>query len=125
MATSKPNPPNTTCTTAISSPFTGLPKLNWWGLVNLYQWEGFWYNDIVLEATMAAKSSFTALDDDIFIAASPKTGSTWLKALIASVIHRGGDSGSGDDGNDEDEDGDDPLRCHHPQRPLAVFITKG
>ncbi|KAI8000026.1 Callose synthase 2 [Camellia lanceoleosa] len=40
-ATSKPNPPNTTCITTISSPFTGLPKLNWWGLVDLYQWEGF------------------------------------------------------------------------------------
>ncbi|GMP71828.1 hypothetical protein CsSME_00030090 [Camellia sinensis var. sinensis] len=116
MATSKPNPPNTTCTTTISSPFTGLPKLNWWGLVDLYQWEGFWYHDIVLEAAMAAKSSFIALDDDVFVAASPKTGSTWLKALVASIIHRGGGDGGGDceGGNEDDEDADDPLRYHHP-----------
>ncbi|CAL5412514.1 unnamed protein product [Camellia sinensis] len=99
--------------------------LNWWGLVNLHQWKGFWYNDIVLKAAMAAKSSFTALDDDIFIAASPKTGFTWLKALLASIIYCGGDSGGSDDSNNEDEDTDDPLRYHHPQRPLAVFRTKG
>ncbi|KAL7211416.1 hypothetical protein ACSBR2_014307 [Camellia fascicularis] len=78
---------------------------------------------------MAAKSSFIALDDDIFIAASPKTGSTWLKALLASVIHRGGGSGSGsgsgDNDNDEVEDVNDPLRYHHPQRSLAVFRAKG
>ncbi|KAI8001956.1 hypothetical protein LOK49_LG09G02282 [Camellia lanceoleosa] len=73
---------------------------------------------------MAAKSSFIELDDDIFIAASPKTGSTWLKALLASVIHHGGDSGSGNDGNNEVEDANHPLRYHHPQRSLAVFRTK-
>ncbi|GMP71827.1 hypothetical protein CsSME_00030089 [Camellia sinensis var. sinensis] len=117
VATSKPNPPNTTCTTTISSSFTGLPKLNWWGLIDLHQWEGFWYNDIVLEAAMAAKSSFTALDNDVFVAVSPKTGSTWLKALFASIIHRGGgdgDSGGDGNGSDKDDDADDPLRYHHP-----------
>ncbi|KAL7211409.1 hypothetical protein ACSBR2_014301 [Camellia fascicularis] len=90
MATSKPNPPNTTCTTTISSPFTGLPKLNWWGLVDLYQWGGF-----------------CRLPQD------------WLhlaQGLVASIIHRGGGDGGGDgDGGDEDdEDADDPLRYHHP-----------
>ncbi|CAL5412513.1 unnamed protein product [Camellia sinensis] len=112
MATSKPNPPNTTCTT-ISSPFNGLPMLRWWGIFDIYLWEGFWYIQAFLEG---AKSSFTALDNDIIIAFSPKTGSTWVKALVVSIMlrHDNGGGGGGGGGDGEDEDADDPLRYNHP-----------
>ncbi|CAL5346343.1 unnamed protein product [Camellia sinensis] len=76
---------------------------------------------------MAAKSSFTALDDDVFVAASPKTGSTWLKALVASIIHRGGGDGGGDceGGDEDDEDADDPLRYHHPNDLVPSLELQG
>ncbi|KAL7242060.1 hypothetical protein ACSBR1_014604 [Camellia fascicularis] len=46
---------------------------------------------------MAVKSSFTALDNDIIVASSPKTGSTWVKALVASIMLRHDNGGGGGD----------------------------
>ncbi|KAI8001124.1 Cytosolic sulfotransferase 15 [Camellia lanceoleosa] len=63
---------------------------------------------------MVAKSSFTitALDNNIIVASFPKTGSTWVKALVASIMLRHDNDGGGGDGKDEDTD--DPLRYNHP-----------
>ncbi|XP_059670488.1 cytosolic sulfotransferase 3-like isoform X2 [Cornus florida] len=77
------NPPKTTSTSAL---FDDLPTEKWINLANLYQWKGFWYRRPHLEAVMEARSSFKARDEDVILASSMKTGTTWLKALIPSIM---------------------------------------
>lgn len=94
-----------------------LPKeKNWKPNFDFYQWEGFWYLPNHLESAIAAKSHFQAQDDDFILASFPKTGSTWLKALIPSILNRNGD--------DQDDDSHDPLIKNHPNALMPSFEIK-
>ncbi|KAJ4952609.1 hypothetical protein NE237_029441 [Protea cynaroides] len=55
-----------------------LPRVNWWGDFALYQWEG----------AIEAQWHFKAHDDDVILASSMKTGTTWTKALVACIMSR-------------------------------------
>ncbi|XP_022718038.1 cytosolic sulfotransferase 15-like [Durio zibethinus] len=81
-----------------------LPKETWWD-VDLYNWEGFWYRSSHLSAAIAARSNFQANDDDVFLTSSMKTGTTWLKAIIPTIMNPKGRT---------NDDTDDPLLKHHP-----------
>ncbi|XXG62393.1 hypothetical protein AAC387_Pa05g0758 [Persea americana] len=87
-----------------SAPFVHLPRGKWWGAIDLYQWEGFWYTLPPLQATIAMQNHFKSLDDDVILASSLKTGTTWMKALILSIMA---------DRILTDEQ--DPLLTNHPQ----------
>lgn len=63
-----------------------LPKKPFWELIDLYQWEGFWYLPQEIERVISFQSQFEARDDDVFLTSSMKTGTTWLKALCASIM---------------------------------------
>ncbi|TYG92171.1 hypothetical protein ES288_A11G009300v1 [Gossypium darwinii] len=78
-----------------------LPKVTWFRS-DLYNWEGFWYSSDHLPT---AKSNFQAKDDDVFLTSSIKTGTTWLKAIIPTIMNPKGR---------KDDDSDDPLLKHHP-----------
>ncbi|KAL4292054.1 hypothetical protein GQ457_14G025470 [Hibiscus cannabinus] len=82
-----------------------LPKETWFGS-DLYNWGGFWYRSHHLSAAMAASSYFKANDSDVFLASSMKTGTTWLKALIPTIMNP--------DVRITNDDDDDPLLKHHP-----------
>ncbi|KAJ8639560.1 hypothetical protein MRB53_016254 [Persea americana] len=69
-----------------NAPFVHLPRAKWWGAFDLYQWEGFWYTLPRLQATIAMQNPFKSLDDDVILASSIKTGTTWIKALIPSIM---------------------------------------
>ncbi|XVF18592.1 hypothetical protein REPUB_Repub11eG0036300 [Reevesia pubescens] len=81
-----------------------LPKETWWGF-DLYNWEGFWYRGPHLLSAIAAKSNFQASDDDLFLTSSMKTGTTWLKAIIPTIMNPKGRA---------NDDVDDPLLKNHP-----------
>ncbi|MFQ6632749.1 hypothetical protein Gotur_010757 [Gossypium turneri] len=81
-----------------------LPKVTWFRS-DLYNWEEFWYLAGHLPGAMAAKSNFQAKDDDVFLTSSIKTGTTWLKAIIPTIMNPDGR---------KDDDSDDPLLKHHP-----------
>ncbi|KAJ0098736.1 hypothetical protein Patl1_21619 [Pistacia atlantica] len=96
-----------------STSFDDLPREKWWGLQDtLYQWEGFWYILPHLKAAIAARSNFEARDDDILLASSMKTGTTWLKALIPSIINH-------NPGGEEEQE--DPLLRKHPNELMPSF----
>ncbi|KAK8577139.1 hypothetical protein V6N13_122132 [Hibiscus sabdariffa] len=54
---------------------------------DLYNWEGFWYRAYHLSTAMAASSNFKAKDSNVFLPSSIKTGTTWLKALIPTIMN--------------------------------------
>ncbi|KAL3361955.1 hypothetical protein AABB24_014678, partial [Solanum stoloniferum] len=64
-----------------------LPKTNHlWNNIQLYQWEGFWSTLIILKAAMIFKATFKTEPNDILLASSMKTGSTWLMAICVSIM---------------------------------------
>ncbi|KAH7666795.1 P-loop containing nucleoside triphosphate hydrolase protein [Dioscorea alata] len=65
-----------------------LPILHDWPPFNPQQYQSFWIPAKFLPACMAIQSHFNPRSSDILCVGSPKTGSTWLKALSFAVLHR-------------------------------------
>ncbi|XP_044457474.1 cytosolic sulfotransferase 13-like [Triticum aestivum] len=49
---------------------------------------GFWYPAHQMSPTLAARDTFVARPTDILVATLPKSGTTWLKALVFAVAYR-------------------------------------
>ncbi|KAK1428863.1 hypothetical protein QVD17_17703 [Tagetes erecta] len=69
-----------------------LPKEQGWITENLHLYQGFWFtsmhNRISVEAVMALQDTFKARPTDIYLATLPKSGTTWLKALVFALVNR-------------------------------------
>ncbi|KAK6925157.1 Sulfotransferase domain [Dillenia turbinata] len=66
-----------------------LPKEKGWLTEHLYQYENFWYHPSYgLEGIMSIQQHFKPRSDDILLITSPKCGTTWLKALIFTIMNR-------------------------------------
>lgn len=72
----------------IASQYPSLPKEIWWGDEYLYQWQGFWFRLPYFQGTQEVVKSFKPLPTDVILTSFPKTGTTWLKALLVSVVDR-------------------------------------
>ncbi|XP_031253761.1 cytosolic sulfotransferase 12-like [Pistacia vera] len=72
----------------LNQKFDELPKESFWECHDLYQWEGFWYYEDIIQGMLAFQSDYEALSDDVILASSMKTGTTWLKALCVSIMGR-------------------------------------
>ncbi|KAK4426274.1 Cytosolic sulfotransferase 5 [Sesamum alatum] len=59
----------------------------WCGHEFLYKFQGFWFTKTYLEATKKVLETFKPLPGDVILASFPKTGTTWLKAILHSIIH--------------------------------------
>ncbi|KAE8672324.1 epidermis-specific secreted glycoprotein EP1-like [Hibiscus syriacus] len=56
---------------------------------HLVQYQGFWLTPTMgLKTLMWIQYHFKPRPSDIFLATSPKTGTTWLKALIFATVNR-------------------------------------
>ncbi|XP_057792543.1 cytosolic sulfotransferase 17-like [Salvia miltiorrhiza] len=67
---------------------SNLPKANWWGDDYLYQVGGFWLLPQFIQSIYRVVKHFKPIPSDIILASYPKTGTTWLKSLVFSIIHR-------------------------------------
>ncbi|KAK6134770.1 hypothetical protein DH2020_031504 [Rehmannia glutinosa] len=67
---------------------SSLPKAKWWGDDCLYQVGGFWFMPEVVQSIDRVIKQFKPLPSDIILASFPKTGTTWLKSLLFSIVHR-------------------------------------
>ncbi|KAI7754875.1 hypothetical protein M8C21_025134 [Ambrosia artemisiifolia] len=70
---------------------TTLRKEKGWMTENLYMYQGFWHQSgrrISIEAVMAIQDTFKVHPTDIYLATMPKSGTTWLKALVFALVKR-------------------------------------
>lgn len=63
-----------------------LPKARFWEAMEITQWEGFWLGPGLLKPSITFRSSFHARNDDVILASTMKTGTTWLKSLSLCIM---------------------------------------
>ncbi|KAJ4720545.1 Sulfotransferase [Melia azedarach] len=66
--------------------FDQLPREFFWEYRDIYKWHGFWYYESVIKGMLAFQSHFEARPDDVILASSMKTGTTWLKSLCVCIM---------------------------------------
>ncbi|XP_071696200.1 cytosolic sulfotransferase 12-like [Rutidosis leptorrhynchoides] len=72
------------CKSLISS----LPKETGWVVSSLYNYQGFWHPSRQLQGVLSCQKHFEAQESDILLVTTPKSGTTWLKAIVFSLINR-------------------------------------
>ncbi|XP_009598362.1 cytosolic sulfotransferase 12-like [Nicotiana tabacum] len=65
-----------------------LPKERGWLASHIYNYQGFWIAPRHLQGVIACQQQFQAQDSDIILVTSPKSGTTWLKALVFALVNR-------------------------------------
>nr|GMD04523.1 cytosolic sulfotransferase 17-like [Ipomoea batatas] len=60
----------------------------WWGDKHLEQINGFWFMPFFTPKTRRVLAEFNPRPSDVILSSFPKTGSTWLKSLLYSIINR-------------------------------------
>ncbi|PPR85500.1 hypothetical protein GOBAR_AA35196 [Gossypium barbadense] len=65
-----------------------LPRSKGWWLDQLLQYQGFWLSNHGIRGSMLIDDHFNPRPTDIIVATSPKCGTTWLRALVFSIINR-------------------------------------
>ncbi|KAK1387246.1 Sulfotransferase [Heracleum sosnowskyi] len=77
-----------------------------------YQYQGFWYSPPLLQGVINCQKHFKPRENDIFIVTAPKSGTTWMKAILYALINR---------------EAHPPQTLHHPllnkaPRDLVPFL---
>ncbi|KAL3824004.1 hypothetical protein ACJIZ3_020033 [Penstemon smallii] len=65
-----------------------LPKQKGWLSSHLYQYQGFWYPVRHLQGVISCQKHFQVQDSDIFLVSTPKSGTTWLKSIMFTLLNR-------------------------------------
>ncbi|KAK9011291.1 hypothetical protein V6N11_044143 [Hibiscus sabdariffa] len=89
-----------------------LPPSKGWWLDQLFHYQGFWLSTFALRGSMLLNDHFKPRPTDIIVATSPKCGTTWLRALVFSIVNRHSFDFS-----------DHPLSKMNPQE--LVFFLEG
>lgn len=66
-----------------------LPKTKGWlGSSDLSLYQNFWCPSTLVPNIISFQKHFQAHDQDIILASKPKSGTTWLKALLFAIVNR-------------------------------------
>ncbi|XP_028753075.1 cytosolic sulfotransferase 15-like [Neltuma alba] len=65
-----------------------LPKEKGWDFPYFYLYQDIWYPPTRIQAIISFQKHFQAKDNDVIIASLPKSGTTWLKALVFAIVNR-------------------------------------
>lgn len=63
-----------------------LPRPLFWDAMEICNWEGFWFEPGLVKSAITFQSTFQAQNDDVLLASTIKTGTTWLKALCLCIL---------------------------------------
>ncbi|KAK1578842.1 hypothetical protein Q3G72_033524 [Acer saccharum] len=67
---------------------SSLPREKLWDGLCFYLYQGCWFPNIFFHGVIYFQKHFQARDTDIILASNPKSGTTWLKALIFTIVNR-------------------------------------
>ncbi|KAG2301998.1 hypothetical protein Bca52824_030649 [Brassica carinata] len=67
---------------------SSLPSEKGWLVSQMYQFEGSWQTQALLQGLLNCQKHFEAKDSDVILVTLPKLGTTWLKTLLFALIHR-------------------------------------
>ncbi|CAE6065897.1 unnamed protein product [Arabidopsis arenosa] len=67
---------------------SSLPKEKGWLVSEIYQFQGRWHTQALLQGILICQKRFEAKDSDIVLVTNPKSGTTWLKALVFALLNR-------------------------------------
>ncbi|XP_062149907.1 cytosolic sulfotransferase 5-like [Alnus glutinosa] len=67
---------------------SSLPREKAWIESYLHQYQGCWITTRFMKGVVAFQKHFQAHDTDILLASTPKAGTTWLKAILFSLVNR-------------------------------------
>lgn len=73
------------CSDTIST----LPKSKGWMSDFLYNYQGVWVTMAGLQGLISVQQNYKPFPSDILLVTLPKSGTTWLKALVFSILNRG------------------------------------
>ena len=65
-----------------------LPRRQGWMSDQVHQYQGFWHTFLYLEGLLSAQEHFKPEPNDIILSSTPKSGTTWLKALSFAIVTR-------------------------------------
>ncbi|KAM3284495.1 cytosolic sulfotransferase 5 [Capsicum chacoense] len=65
-----------------------LPQKKWWEQRYVCEMNGFWTLPEFVPYAVRVLNEFKPLPSDVILASFPKTGTTWLKSLLPSIIWR-------------------------------------
>ncbi|XP_057962566.1 cytosolic sulfotransferase 5-like [Malania oleifera] len=65
-----------------------LPTEKGWLSTHLHQYQGFWYATRHMQGVLSCQKHFKAHDTDILLVTTPKSGTTWLKAITFALLNR-------------------------------------
>ncbi|KAF7827936.1 cytosolic sulfotransferase 12-like [Senna tora] len=72
------------CRDIISS----LPREEGWFHESIYLFQGFWEPAWLIQGALEFQKHFKPRDDDILLVTTPKSGTTWLKAILYATLNR-------------------------------------
>ncbi|CAN6675773.1 unnamed protein product [Malus baccata var. baccata] len=65
-----------------------LPTEKGWVADGLHKYHGFWLSTKQMHGVLACQKHFQAVDSDIVLVTTVKSGTTWLKALMFALVKR-------------------------------------
>ncbi|WOG89754.1 hypothetical protein DCAR_0208993 [Daucus carota subsp. sativus] len=70
---------------------------------DIFRYNGFWFPKVPLHGIIESGKHFQPRQNDVFLVTAPKSGTTWLKAIIYTLLNR---------------------EIHHPQDPYHPLLSQ-